>query len=89
MEAINFSVVAGYILGMLIIFVVAKIFLTPLKIIFKLILNSALGVILLLFINLFSSLTGIYIGINAITAILLGIFGLPGICLILLLQIFF
>ena len=78
METINFSIVAGYILGLLIIFVVGKILFTPLKFIFKLI-----------FINLLSPLTGIYIGINAVTAVALGILGLPGTCLILLLQIFF
>lgn len=89
METINFSVVAGYILGLLIIFVVAKIFFTPLKIIFKLILNSIFGVLFLVFINLFSPFTGIYIGINAVTAVALGVLGMPGTCLILILQILF
>lgn len=89
MEAINFSVVAGYILGLLIIFVVCKILFTPLKFMFRLILNSIFGVLFLFFINLLSPLTGIYIGINAVTAVALGILGLPGTCLILLLQIFF
>lgn len=89
MEVINFSVAVGYLLGILLVFVVAKIFLTPLKIIFKLVLNSVFGVLFLIFINLFSGLTGIYIGINAVTAVALGVLGIPGACLILLLQILF
>ncbi len=89
LEAINFSVAVGYLLGILLIFVVAKIFFTPLKIILKLILNSVLGVLFLVVINLFSAFTGIYIGINAVTAVALGVLGIPGACLILLLQIFF
>ena len=89
METIEFSVAVGYLLGILLIFVVAKIFFTPIKVILKLILNSLLGVIVLIFINLFSTFTGIYIGINAVTAVVLGVLGIPGTCLILLLQIFF
>lgn len=89
METIEFSVAVGYLLGILLIFVVAKIFFTPIKVILKLILNSLLGVIVLIFINLFSAFTGIYIGINAVTAVVLGVLGIPGTCLILLLQIFF
>lgn len=89
LEAIEFSVAVGYLLGILLIFVVAKIFFTPLKVIFKLILSSLLGVLFLILINLFSPVTGIYIGINAVTAVVLGVLGMPGTCLILLLQIFF
>lgn len=79
----------GYILGLLILFVVTKIFFKPIKFLIRLIANSILGALALWLINLLRPLIGIYIGINPITALVTGLLGIPGICLLLLLQIIF
>lgn len=86
---LEFSTVVGCLLGVLIAFVVAKIFFKPFKVIFKILINSAAAFVILLFINKFFPYTGIFIGANPITAVTIGIFGIPGLCLILLLQILF
>lgn len=85
----SFSSAVGYILGLLILFVVTKIFFTPLKFVVRLIANSILGALALWLINLLRPILGIYIGINPITALVTGLLGIPGICLILILQIIF
>ena len=86
---LQFSTAVGYILGILIAFVVARIFFKPFKFILKILLNSIIAFFILLVINKFFPYTGIFIGANPLTAVTLGIFGIPGLCLLLLLQILF
>ncbi len=85
----SFSAVVGYILGLLILFVVTKIFFKPIKFIVKILANSVLGGVLLYILNLMHPILGIYIGINPVTALVTGLLGIPGICLLLILQIIF
>ena len=70
------------------IVIIGKIFIVPIKIIFKLMLNSLLGVILLYVINLVGLIWGLHIGINFITAIIVGLLGIPGAILLTILAIF-
>ena len=70
------------------IIIVGKIFIVPIKIILKLILNSVLGVILLYIINMVGAIWGLHIGINLINALIVGILGIPGAILLLILTIF-
>lgn len=70
------------------IIIIGKIFIVPIKIIFKLIINSILGVILLYVINMIGTMWGLHIGINLITALIVGILGIPGAILLLILSIF-
>jgi inhibitor of the pro-sigma K processing machinery len=69
------------------IIIIGKIFIVPIKIICKLIINSILGVILLYIINLVGSMWGLHIGINVITALIVGILGIPGAILLTILKI--
>lgn len=70
------------------IFIVGKIFIVPIKLIIKLITNSILGAILLYIINLIGGIWGLHIGINVITALIVGILGIPGAILLTILQLF-
>ncbi|MBE7053944.1 MAG: SigmaK-factor processing regulatory BofA [Ruminococcaceae bacterium] len=85
----NFTLIVGYLLGILIAYISAKILLKPFKSIFKILLNSIIAFFLIILINKFSPYTAIYIGANPLTALTVGILGLPGLCLILILQILF
>ena len=85
----TFSIAVGYILGIMIVFVLARISLKPIKFIIKILMNSVAGGAVLLLINTLGKFAGIHIGINAITAVAVGLFGLPAVILMLLLQLFF
>lgn len=89
MADITLGTAVGYVLGVLIICISARIFFVPLKIILRLMLNSALAVGILFMINLASPLINIYIGVNPVSALVVGILGIPGLCALMLLQIFF
>jgi inhibitor of the pro-sigma K processing machinery len=70
----------------LFIFLFIKILLTPMKLIFKLLLNTGCGFICLFLLNLLSGITGIVFELNFITAAIVGFLGLPGIVLLLVVQ---
>ena len=79
----------GYILGLLVVIVISGVFLKPITFIIKLLLNSVLGLLCIAVINFLASPAGINIGLNPITAIAVGVLGVPGVILILLAQIFY
>lgn len=68
------------------IIIIAKILAWPFKLILKLIVNIILGGLLLLFVNTIGAGFGLHIPFNAITALVSGILGIPGVILLIILQ---
>jgi len=68
-------------------FVIGRIFIVPIKWIFKLACNSVLGGILIWFINLIGGVWGFHIGLNIYTVILVGILGVPGAILLIIIKL--
>lgn len=77
----------AYLAGIIVVFLIGRIFIVPLKVIFKLILNSILGGFLILLINLIGETWGFHIGLNIITAIFVGLLGIPGSVVLILLKL--
>jgi inhibitor of the pro-sigma K processing machinery len=77
------GIVAGVLLLLLL---VLKIFTAPIKILFKLILNTILGFFALILINVFGAMIGVTIGVNLVNALVIGCLGVPGVGLLLLLR---
>lgn len=71
-------------IGILMVWVICKIFAWPLKILFKLVINAVMGAIVLLVINIIGSAVGFTLPITALTALLVGLLGMPGVVLIAL-----
>ncbi len=85
MEINNVLIILSCVITMLIVGVVFKISIIK---ILKLIFNSILGGFLIYFINQIGAPFNLHIGLNIITSIFIGIFGIPGAVLLLLLKIF-
>ena len=64
-----------------------KLLMTPMKWFFKLVLHAACGFLCLWLLNSISSYTGIVLPINTPTVLTSGILGIPGILLIILLEL--
>ncbi|MGH4117155.1 pro-sigmaK processing inhibitor BofA family protein [Clostridium sp.] len=67
--------------------IVVKLFSWPLKMLGKLIMNGVFGVLLLLLVNFISQYTGfkeIFIEINAVTALISGFLGVPGVIFLII-----
>ncbi len=79
-------IVVIYVLSLCAAIAVAILLSRPIKFIFKIMLNSALGCLLILLIN--SVTTAVNIGINPLTAAVCGFFGIPGVILLVLFELF-
>lgn len=73
--------------AVILVFIFGRLFLWPLKIILKLVLNSLIGGAAILAINALGAPFGIVIPLNALNAVITGILGLPGAILLILLNI--
>lgn len=71
--------------SLILIFLLGKALLVPLKIILRLLVNSLAGAVLLIVINYIGLNFGIMIPINAVNSITVGILGIPGVVALLLL----
>lgn len=81
------GIILAYSAGIMLIFMISWIFVKPLRFLSKLILNSLLGALFLIIFNYFGQYTGVYIGVNIISALLLGILGIPGFIAILIAKL--
>ena len=68
------------------IFLLGRLFIVPIKTILKLVLNSVLGGVLIYIINLIGGAYGFHIGLNFVTAICVGLLGIPGAILLVVLK---
>ena len=59
----------------------------PVRRLSRLILNSLLGALALVVLNLFGAFIGLRIAINPLNAVVAGVFGVPGVALLLLLPL--
>ena len=82
------NVIVAYVFGIILIYLVGRMFLMPIKLIFRLIYNALMGGIMLWVVNFAGAYIGFKIGINPITALVAGFLGLPGVVLLILFKVF-
>lgn len=83
----NFVGLIGFLLGVLIVGVSLRILFVPLKYVLRAIINSILGAVILVVINQFSYKTGLFIGINPLNSLILGLLGIPGLIGLIILKL--
>lgn len=74
------ELVASFVVGMIVLYVLLRIMSLPFRIVWKLITNSIVGALMLWFVNLF----GLGIEITFLKALVAGFFGIPGVLVIVL-----
>ena len=84
----NMSVIIALLLGFGILWLACKVLKISLKIFWKLFVNALIGAAILLIINFFGTVIGISISISFLSALIVGILGVPGVIILLLLQLF-
>ncbi|WP_102399577.1 pro-sigmaK processing inhibitor BofA family protein [Haloimpatiens massiliensis] len=75
-----------FLIGIVLMVILVKLLAWPLKILLKLIVNGVLGAVLLILVNLVGGAFGLSIGVNAITALIAGFFGVPGVIFLIIFQ---
>lgn len=71
------------------VIILAKILSWPLKKILKLLLNVAIGILIIVLVNTFGGSIGLHIPFNIITALVSGILGIPGVLGLVLINYIF
>lgn len=74
-----------YLIGVAVLFIILKILTLPMKLIIKFVINAIIGGVIIYGLSLF----GVGIVINWITALIVGILGVPGVVVVALLQFVF
>lgn len=80
------TVLLAFLAGLLIVVVIGKVMLVPLRYLVKLIANGIIGGILLWIINIVGAGFSIHVPINVVTALIAGFLGIPGVVLLIALK---
>lgn len=78
--------IIAFIIGLIALYILAKVLVVPVRIISKLIINGIVGGITLIIINLIGGIIGVSIAITPVTALIVGFLGLPGVLILLIIQ---
>ncbi len=84
----DWNVIVAFVFGIFLIFLIGRLFLMPIKLVFRLIYNAIIGGIMLWIVNFIGGHFGFTIAINPLTALTAGFLGLPGVILLILFKIF-
>lgn len=82
----NLNVALAVIFGIFVLYFVGRMLVTPAKLILRLVATATVGAVALLVFNLVAGMFSFAIGVNAITALVVGYMGLPGLAMLVLLQ---
>ena len=77
--------IAAIVLGVI---VILRIIAKPIRFVFKLLLNTALGFVLLWLVNFFGGEIGLSLSLTLPSALVVGFLGIPGVLLLLALHFF-
>lgn len=77
----------SFLVALIVLYIVLKIIAAPVKIIIKLMINAFVGGVVLFLINLVGAGFGFVLNITWLTSLIVGIFGVPGVVFVILLQI--
>jgi len=84
---IPWELILAFGVGLALLWVISYLLLIPMRFLWRLMTGSVLGAIALLVINLLGRIVGYSLTLNPFTAMAVGFLGLPGVGLILVLQL--
>jgi len=82
----DWRVLLAYALGLLLLYLGARLVSAPVKQALRIVVNIAAGIVMLLLFNLLGRYFGIHVPLNPVTALVAGLLGVPGIGLMVALQ---
>ena len=87
MIELDVNSIIAFIACLFFLFIIGRIFIVPLKMILRLIINSILGGVLIFLINCVGRFVGFHIGLNIFTAVFVGLLGIPGAVVVVLIKL--
>ena len=85
---VELNIILAYAFGIILIYLIGRVFLMPIKLVLRLIYNGLIGGVMLWVLNFIGAYFGFSIAINPITALVAGFLGMPGIIILVLFKLF-
>lgn len=85
----EYNMLFAYLIGIVVLFLLGRLLIVPIKFALKVIYHLAIGVVVLIAINFIGKYYNFQISLNGLTALITGTLGLPGLVMIVLLKKFF
>lgn len=79
--------VAALCAGVFILWLFFKLLGFSIKILWKLIINAAIGAVILIIVNIIGGIFGLMLPITFLSALVAGVFGIPGVVLLIILAL--
>lgn len=86
MKEMDYKIMIAYMAGIILLFFVGRMLLVPIKVILRGVISSCLGGGIILIINLVGGIFGFSLPFNLLSSFIVGIFGIPGVILLLILK---
>ncbi|MCG0275961.1 MAG: pro-sigmaK processing inhibitor BofA family protein [Thermosediminibacteraceae bacterium] len=83
---LDIGAILAYAFGLLMLYVIGRVLLGPIKLVLQLIYNAVIGGLILLILNFIGNYVGLHIALNPLTALVVGFLGVPGILLLIILK---
>lgn len=83
----DIGVMLAYLFGIVILYMITRLMLIPLKAFSRLVINAIIGGLALVVLNIVGGFFDFNIGINPITALIVGLMGVPGVLLLIALRL--
>ena len=78
--------IAIIVIAIIAVFLILKLLTAPIRFAAKMLINALVGFVVLFLLNFVGGIIGLSLGINWFNALIVGIFGAPGVVLLLLLK---
>lgn len=78
--------IAIIVIAVIAVFLILKLLTAPIRFAAKMLINALVGFVVLFLLNFAGGIVGLSLGINWFNALVVGIFGAPGVVLLLLLK---
>ncbi|NLN06158.1 MAG: pro-sigmaK processing inhibitor BofA [Firmicutes bacterium] len=86
MPEIGLNTVIAAIFGLLVLYYLFRLLAAPARLLLRVLLTGAVGAVVLFIFNLVAGFFGFALGINAVTALIVGFMGLPGLIMLIVVQ---
>lgn len=87
MADIDISIIVTGLFCLIVLYILFRLLYYPLRYVFRLLLQAMGGLLILIIFNFLASFWDITIGVNVFTGLLVGIMGLPGLVMLVCLQL--
>lgn len=86
MPDLDLNVVVAAIFGLFVLYFIVKMLAAPARMLVRVLMTGVVGACALFIFNLFAGLLSVNVGINAVTAMIVGYMGIPGLAMLVALQ---